>query len=466
MKEKLAEIDQPADGEGQTQETLVSEQPQSVQDAQTEIKLFVRFQRLFEIVLIVFGLYAMYMYLPHYVLGTDAQIRFRAISDLLTYGRIPHMKYSLVGPAFSMPFWLLGKVYESSIWWCERYNLFVFAFGLLVMYFLLKDRIDRSLLHKFLLILIVASMFGNHITNYYSEVFTAICVGVGILAITIGPRLVGWSAIVLGVVNAPATLLGLCCVVFKQVYDSRRLRYILAVVAAAMLIMTEAWIRRGSPFNGGYGGEPGFGFSFIALISILFSFGKGLLFFAPGLVLPIRKSVLRMKRGIKLELYRVYLLWMCFLVGMILVYSSWWAWYGGWFWGPRFFLFASIPASFAIAVRLHYRNTSLAINLLTAVVFLLSVWVGIDGAVFDQKTLQGVCTRVGDVCLYQLQLSVLVRPFLAHSQISSYEAYFVVYSLIVALYLAIPLGATIVQQVVDLAKNYGIIFLKYKEWRF
>jgi len=60
----------------------------------------------------------------------------------------------------------------------------------------------------------------------------------------------------------------------------------------------------------------------------------------------------------------------------------------------------------------------------------------------------------------------LVRPFLAHSQISSYEAYFVVYSLIVALYLAIPLGATIVQQVVDLAKNYGIIFLKYKEWRF
>src|ERR1700693_5231240 len=134
MKEKLAEIDQPAVGEGQTQETLVSEQPKSVQDAQTEIKLFVRFQRLFEIVLIVFGLYAMYKYLPHYVLGTDAQIRFRAISDLLTYGRIPHMKYSLVVPGFSVPFWLLGKVYESSIWWCERYNLIVFASGLLVMY--------------------------------------------------------------------------------------------------------------------------------------------------------------------------------------------------------------------------------------------------------------------------------------------------------------------------------------------
>src|SRR5947209_7189724 len=78
---------------------------------------------------------------------------------------------------------------------------------------------------------------------------------------------------------------------------------------------------------------------------------------------------------------------------MILVYSSWWAWYGGWFWGPRFFLFASIPASFALAVRLHYRNTTLGINLLTAIVFILSVWVGINGAIYDSRMLEGICFR-------------------------------------------------------------------------
>jgi hypothetical protein len=385
VKEELLELGQTTGEKDQLQQSAVSEQHQSAQISRSEIKLFVHFKSLFEIILIVSGLYAMYKYLPHYVLGIDAQIRFRAISDLLTYGKIPNMKYSLVGPGFSIPFWLLGKVYESSIWWCERYNLFIFAIGLLVMYFLLKDRIDLSLLHKFLLILIVASMFGNHITNYYSEVFTAMCVGVGIVAIAVGPRLSGWCAIVLGVVNTPATLPGLCFVVLKQVYDNRRLRYILAVVMAAGLIVAEAWIRRGSLFNSGYGGEPGFSFSFIAFISILFSFGKGLLFFAPGLVLPIKRSLLSMKKGLRLELYRTYLLWIGYLVGMVLVYSSWWAWYGGWFWGPRFFLIASFPASFALAVRLRYRSMSLAINLLTAVVFLLSVWVGIDGAVFDQN---------------------------------------------------------------------------------
>ena len=73
-----------------------------------------------------------------------------------------------------------------------------------------------------------------------------------------------------------------------------------------------------------------------------------------------------------------------FLIGLILVYSRWWAWNGAVFWGPRFFLFASIPASFALAVRLmRYQEASLGMNLLTLVVFCLSAWVSVDGAVFQ-----------------------------------------------------------------------------------
>ena len=88
------------------------------------------------------------------------------------------------------------------------------------------------------------------------------------------------------------------------------------------------------------------------LLSILFSFGKGLIFFVPGLLLPVRGLLRKAAPDLQLDIYGIYLLWVAFVVGLILVYSPWWAWYGGWFWGPRFFLFACIPASFAIALRL------------------------------------------------------------------------------------------------------------------
>ena len=75
---------------------------------------------------------------------------------------------------------------------------------------------------------------------------------------------------------------------------------------------------------------------------------------------------------------------------LVLVYAHWWAWYGGWIWGPRFLLFASIPPPFSLAVRLHYWNDSLIGNLVTLLAFALSVWVGINGAVFGQQAL-GIC---------------------------------------------------------------------------
>jgi len=442
-------------------------QPFVEQPNQDLQKLLPLLQTLFEIGLILVGLYANYKFLLHYVLGINAQIRFAQISALLEHGTMPNMKYSIVGPAFSIPFWLVGKLYQSSIWWCERYNLILFAFGLLFLYLLLHKYVERRLLHTFLLLLVVASMFGNHITNYYSEVFSALCVGIGIIAVTVGPALGGWCAIVLGVVNAPATLLGLCCMVGKRIYDEKRLRYALAIIAVVALIVAESWIRRGSPFSTGYGKELGFSSPFIGLLSVLFSFGKGLIFFAPGLILPVRSTILSWQREKKVEIYQTYLLWICFLVGMILVYSSWWAWYGGWFWGPRFFLFASIPASFALAVRLrHAATSSLGLNLLTALIFLLSVWVGIEGAVFDQKSLQGTCTRSMDACLYQPQLSVLWRPFFATIPITRYDAYFIAFSLFVAGYLVIPLLGTITHQLIAVGKKYGNILLQHNEWHF
>src|SRR5262249_11087533 len=155
-------------------------------------------------------------------------------------------------------------------------------------------------------ILIVASMFTAHLAFFYGEVFTALCVGFGILLVCIRIAApVSWIAIILGVANTPAVLAGLILMMFKYVLDSKRLRYLLIIVGAVLLIGIVAWIRDGSPTRNAYSSDHGFvtfmpysglpGFSypiFFGILSILFSFGKGLLFFAPGLLLPIRKTLL------------------------------------------------------------------------------------------------------------------------------------------------------------------------------
>ena len=69
---------------------------------------------------------------------------------------------------------------------------------------------------------------------------------------------------------------------------------------------------------------------------------------------------------------------------MVLVYARWWAWYGGAVWGPRFFLFASLPASLVLArwtARAEEHSTWT--NVFVFVAVLLSCWVGVNGIVYQ-----------------------------------------------------------------------------------
>ncbi|HLZ59448.1 MAG TPA: hypothetical protein VKR06_21085 [Ktedonosporobacter sp.] len=221
-----------------------------------------------------------------------------------------------------------------------------------------------------------------------------------------------------------------------------------------------------------YSGQPGFSYPFfLGLLSILFSFGKGLIFFVPGLLLPVRSVLLKMQQEKKLELYRAYGLWLCFIIGLILVYARWWSWYGGTFWGPRFFLIASIPASFAIALRLqNNREASLLTNLFTLFVFALSGWVGISGAVFTQSTDIPLCGNhnyaLEAFCHYVPEFSVLWHPFVVHQYLDPHQIKYVLYCLVVLVYLATPLVVRIIHQLVEVANTYARPYLDFKTWRF
>lgn len=422
-----------------------------------------------ELCLIAIGIDAMFRWLPlRYFL--DGTVRFNAVVNLLQHGQISHMSYSIVGPIFSTPLWAIDRIAGPSLQWQEKYNIFLLGTVMLITYILLRKRMDASLLRKFFLVLIVGSMFGNHVTYFGGEVFTALLVGMGILIALLASEIGGWSAVVLGVVNTPATLLGLGLVVLRYVAQKRRVRYILVFIATVVLILAESWIRRGSPFNSGYGNQAFSTPFWLGLISTLFSFGKGLIFFAPALLLPIKNSLLKLQEENQEKLYQAYRLWIWFLVGLILIYSSWWAWYGGWFWGPRFFLFASIPACFVLAVRLRTPGNSLLGNLLTLLFLAYSLWVGINGAIYDQFGLSNTCVAnhyaLEYLCHYNPLYSVLWHPLVAPKQLTHNDKLYILCSLVIFTYLAAPLLFRMVKQTSAMLQDLRGKLLNLKVWYF
>jgi len=432
--------------------------------------------KILDFILIFTGLGILFFIYPHSIYG-DGSARFIALSKLLNEGNISGAPYSMVGPIFSAILYALGKFYKSPEWWCSRFNFFIFALGLLLIYRILVNNVNSSFLRKFILILILGSMFTFHQRAYYGEVFTAVFVSVGILGISYRNPFLGWTSILLGVVNTPASVVGLGFVVLVIMLKNRKLRFIMILAFAIVLILAESWIRRGSLFITGYGEGGGFptimpfsgraGFSypmFFGLISILFSFGKGIFWFAPGLLLPIKKEM----SIITEKLYECYYLWIYFLIGLILVYSNWWAWYGGWFWGPRFFLLASIPASFAVAANLSRESRSSVLNLFLLAVLSWSFWVGINGLIFVQRNLE-ICTNnnyaLELLCWYVPEFSVLFRPFVVSGVLDTKDIIIIIFITTVFFYLAIPVLLQLMKSITRKGKELKSRYLEIEKWR-
>jgi len=101
----------------------------------------------------------------------------------------------------------------------------------------------------------------------------------------------------------------------------------------------------------------------------------------------------------------------------VIVYAKWWGWYGGFTWGPRFFLAAALPASLAIASHVTGRIDQTPAKISAVVgILALSSWVAIDGAVFDRGDLE-LCLQNDYarefLCWYTPEYSALWRPFVA-----------------------------------------------------
>lgn len=394
-----------------------------------------------ELGLIAIGVPILLFVLPHAIAG-DGLVRYLALAQLIEWHEIPTTPYSMVGPLASAPLYWIGTWWRGSEWWCARFNTIVFLLGLWAAARLLRDRVDGHVRRRFVLLLVACSMFVHHLEGYFGEVFTAVLVTVGLIAIEAGYTGAGWAAAVAGAVNTPAAIAGLAAAAALHTWRTRRVSHLVPVAAAASVILLESWVRRGSPLITGYegnhgdttvltySGRPGFSYPFVfGVLSILFSFGKGLAFYAPGLWLRVRNPP------------RFFTLWVAFVAGLIVVYAKWWAWFGGLFWGPRFFLIASVPASFAIATWLaNAPHLRLPRRLGLFAVLTLSSWVAIDGAVFGLAGLSA-CRDVNYewLCLYVPEFSPLWRPFVEWTRPSWDRVIVGAYLAVVYLWLALPL---------------------------
>jgi hypothetical protein len=100
------------------------------------------------------------------------------------------------------------------------------------------------------------------------------------------------------------------------------------------------YYRFGSMTEFGYGDEPATGFTTPILLGaqyLLFSTGKGLMFFAPAALLGAAGLVL-LGRRYPLEAWIAALTFLFQLA----YFSRWWAWHGDWSWGPRY-LYVTVP---------------------------------------------------------------------------------------------------------------------------
>lgn len=323
----------------------------------------------------------------------DGGIRFQVLSALLVWHKVYPNHYSLVGPLGAVPLWLLGKLWLSPRWWCERYNFILFVGSLLLAYRMLASCLPRRVLLQFLALLAFGSMFPYHLRFFFGEVFTALAFFVGTLLVTLWDgalqQNLGWLAMAVGAANTPGVMAGFLLLVLVCTVEQKRLQPMVGFLLALTLVGLEALITRsgpvflvgdhGNPDVMPYSGVAGFGNPlFFGVLSLLLSFGKGVLFFAPGLLLYDG----RLLQQHSPRLLFCYKLWMAFLLGLLLTYAKWWDWSGDYFWGPRYFLFAGIPASLSLALALNQPSMTLSRRVVLVVAALLSLWVGLDAAVF------------------------------------------------------------------------------------
>lgn len=389
----------------------------------------------------------------------DARVRYEDMRRILA-GEPTGEKYSMVGPLCAAPLHYVGGWLgdaHTAVWAFNRLLLLAGAAGF---WWLLRPFLAARTRAWFVVALLATSMVPHHLMHFGGEPFSALLSAFGLAATVLRRAWWGLPLAVVGAVNTPGTVVGLGVATLVLFARTRRLRHLIAAPLAAGLVLLENYVRRGDPFFTGYDGErgwpnplpyagrPEFSYPlFFGVLSLLFSFGKGLVYFCPALFVPNPPADPDRDAAREAELRWVYRVWVGYVVGLLLLYGRWWAWYGGWFWGPRFLLLACFPAALVLARRLEAAGRlGTGANLLTLAALALACWAGVNGVVYDQS---GVIHYLAEgytlefVVWYVPECSALWWPWVFPKELASDDLVRLAGGLAAFAYLSAPLLAVL-----------------------
>lgn len=381
-----------------------------------------------------------FLVLPQTVQGDDA-VR-RVMITQLADGIKPETKYSFVQPVVSLPvFWVLDHL-RFGIYALTLLPVLWMSLWALTVWRVLANGKSPAFAHH-VVVLTVSSLAGAYLIGFSSDVFTALAMSGGVIVGLLGKsrlaRVAGWGVLTIGAANTPVMLIATALMAAYLVISRRETRYALLPVGVFLLMVVEAtavsgrldWTRYSNGDEHGavhllpWGDVHGFGWPlWSGLLAVLFSFGRGLVFYIPTIWNGISRPSDRTATP-------EYALWVVVLA-LVPLYSMWWAWFGGVSFGPRFFTIAVVPAAMATASLATRRDRTFLRSVVGAVSVLVGLWVAIAGAVF------GVTTEAFDwcasgggfnnfaVCLYTPEYSGLWAPIWIDAHIGLRDGLFAV----------------------------------------
>ncbi|WP_322799130.1 hypothetical protein [Thermoflexus sp.] len=156
----------------------------------------------------------------------------------------------------------------------------------------------------------------------------------GSVGIALGGLAIGWAVLTREGAGAALPAAGLYLLLRGRTWQER-LRSLgwwgIGLGIPLSILIWHNTYRFGSPLLHGYQGE-GFTSSLLEGVpGLLISPGRGLLFYAPPVLLALPGAARLWPSDRRIVLATAGL-----LAGYLAIYGQWWAWHGGWAWGPRF----------------------------------------------------------------------------------------------------------------------------------
>ena len=387
----------------------------------------------------------------------DGVPRWEALTALMAEHRLTADKYSLVQPLLAVPLFLIGEGWERTELvfsdndktlssempqfkqarkLVQRFNKFViwsiaiWCYALLQQWYSLTPK-QASWGTVFLLF---GSFLIPHARDFYSEcLWTALSLaslyllsgvwnqpfqkgqrGKYMLLVLCVSLLIPLNPVLVFVfVGIMVCLLGIKVwqhiqtktkATIETYLTSEILAILIALCAGTLFCLAGNALRHGHVLDFGYGSE-GFSTAWLhGLAGQLFSPSRGLVFFIPtffcGFAL-LSKQFLKTREEFFLFLTLLY-------AGLLLVvYSKWWAWHGGLYWGPRFLLPLSVFGAlyWILIVKKIWQKTGRFVQIGLVGLAILSYLVYKNGVAINHRYLAQCLAldSASDTCFWKMQ---------------------------------------------------------------